>query len=171
MSVNGFGNGYQPSLGNFQGNGFGNNYNNYTNNTTGINSPNINPPPITIGFVQGKIGAATFPIMSSNTTAYLFDVQDQTKFYVKATDAFGMAVPLREFEYHEVFNQSQSTPLVPVPSKGDADVINNDNIVKNTDGVSKEEFEELKAQLNELIQNSQKGQYQQKQRKERQGNV
>lgn len=157
--MNGFGNNYQPT--GFSGKDYGNNYNqSLYNSQVGT----MNPQPINIGFVQGKMGAGTYPIMSSNTTVYLFDVQDQTKFYVKATDAFGMALPLREFEYHEIVTQPQVAPLM-IPS-ATKEITTND-----TNGVTKEEFEELKAQLAALIQQNSKRPNQPKPRKERQEDV
>ena len=141
----------------FQNNGFGNNYNNYDPITP---TTSFTPPPISIGFVQGKMGAGTFPVMSSNTTVYLFDVQDQSKFYIKATDAFGMAMPLRKFEYHEVTAQVQPVPpVVPAPIKDQEETVN----------VSREEFDALKEQLAELMKNNQRQNY--KSKKEHVSNV
>lgn len=153
MAVNTY-NGYQTQTG-IQGNNWGNNYNgNYTG--TPINAP-INPPPVNIGFVQGKVGASTYPMMSSNTTVYLFDVQDQTKFYVKSTDAFGMAMPLREFKYEEIVQPQTTAPIVPASPVPEERV---------DTGVTKEEFDELKAQLAALTQSLQRQPQQNKPRKE-----
>jgi hypothetical protein len=156
--MSGFNNNYQPMTG-YSGN-YGNNYNMPSNNIgTAINA-NTFSSPVLIGFVQGKMGAASYPMMSSNTTAYLFDVLDQTKFYIKATDAFGMALPLREHEYHEITNQAQTTPqAVPVVETE-----------ASQETVSKAEFEELKAQLATLVQQN-KRYNQSKPRKEHQDNV
>ena len=152
----------------FQNNGYGNNYNNYSP-TTSVNANMMSPPPAIIGFVQGKMGASMFPLMSSNTTAYLFDVLDQSKFYIKSTDVFGMAQPLREFKYEEVFQTPEVPKMVPQ--------VNNTVVappVESTNtGISREEFEALKAQLAELQgqQGQAKQQSQPRQRKERTNNV
>lgn len=159
MAVNNYVNGYQPVTG-FQGNNYGNNYNGYTNTTTPINAVPISPPPANIGFVQGKMGASTFPVMSSNTTVYLFDVQDQTKFYVKSTDAFGMTMPLREFKYEEVVQPQTAQPVFPAPRGSDIDE------TKEVPEVTKEDFEELKAQVSAILQRQQN-----KPRKERTNNA
>lgn len=160
MPMNNFNNGYQLSN-NYSGNGYGTNY---------LNQSSTVSSPITIGFVQGKMGAATFPMMSSNTTAYLFDVQDQTKFYIKATDAFGMSLPLREFAYEEI-TQIQPTPTaIPDNIKEQQDTV----IEPPKEMVTKEEFDELKAQIQSLtqsLQQRQNNQMTQKQRKDRPNNV
>ena len=149
----------------FQNTGYGNNYNNYSS-TPSMGANMMSPPPAIIGFVQGKMRASMFPLMSSNTTAYLFDVLDQSKFYIKATDVFGMAQPLREFKYEEILQ----TPEIPkvVPQVANTAVMPTPPVA-TTDGVSREEFDALKAQLAELTQNKQ--QTQPRQRKERTNNV
>ena len=182
MNTNGFNNNFQQTgyPNNFQSamvNTFGSPQNNvsvgsYTNQiqpSPVLNSTNISPSPITIGFVRGKMGVSSFPIMSSNTTVYLFDVQDQTKFYIKATDAFGMAMPIREFEYHEVPQQQTVPDLFPVNTMVPEATSNNEPIKSNS--VSKEEFEELKKQINVLLQRSQNEVQSNKQRKEKTNNV
>lgn len=166
MAISNLGNGYQSIP--MNNNNYGNNYN-YSSTTTPINTTSLNPPPAIIGFVRGRMGAGAYPIMSSNTTAYLFDVEDQTKFYIKQTDAFGMTMPLRQCTYHEDFIQFQPNQVaIPNVTQETAETKEpTDDAV-----VTKQEFDELKAQLVALTDTIQKQNYQQnKSRKERVNNV
>jgi hypothetical protein len=144
---------------------------NFANQTLTVQPTTVNSSPINIGFVRGKMGVSTFPIMSSNTTVYLFDVQDQSRFYVKATDAFGMAMPIREFEYHEIVQQPVMPEIFPSALTNN-DEKNIDNHSTDTDMVTKKEFEDLKAQLSTLIQQIQNNKQQyNKPRREKTDNV
>lgn len=167
MAITNLANGYQPTTA-VNGNNYGNNYG-YSSTPTPVNSTSLTPPPAIIGFVRGRMGAGAYPIMSSNTTAYLFDVEDQTKFYIKQTDAFGMTMPLRQCTYHEDFIQFQPTQ-VAIPNV--AQEVDESKEPINNSSISKEEFDELKAQLAALTDTIQKQNFQQnKPRKERTNNV
>lgn len=165
MNNNGFNNtGYQATTGNVNGN---NMYTQTQQTLTPIATPNssnygmTNISPVNIGFVRGKIGVSMYPIMSSNTTVYLFDTQDQTKFYVKSTDAFGMAMPIREFQYQEITQQALPE-ILPINNEIKAETAENEE-----QAVSRKEFDELKLQLasiNDILQKQSK--YQNKPRKE-----
>ena len=150
-----------------------NNYNNaYTPVNNIISSSMNNSMPISIGFVQGRMGASVYPVMSSNTTVYLFDTQDQSKFYIKATDAFGMALPLREFTYQEVFVQYQNQiNTIPAPTQVITDS-STSTAINETDNstITREEFNELKNQLSDFLQSQKVGQNQSRPRKERSNN-
>lgn len=166
MNNNGFNNfNYQSNAGNLNGN------NTITTPLTmPMNNTNYNISPINIGFVRGKIGVSAYPIMSSNTTVYLFDIQDQTKFYVKSTDAFGMAMPIREFQYHEITQQQTLPEILPINTElkpDSSDVTEAENQI-----ISKKEFDEMKLQLASITEMLQKqNKFQNKPRKEQMNNV
>lgn len=63
-------------------------------------------------WVQGETGAKSY-MLAPNTTVLLMDSEAQ-RFYIKATDASGMPLPLRIFEYAEIPSQShQNAPETP----------------------------------------------------------
>lgn len=57
-----------------------------------------------VAWVQGISGAKAYPL-SPNTRAFLFDSEKDT-FYVKTTDQSGMPLPIREFDYSEVIQET-----------------------------------------------------------------
>lgn len=53
-----------------------------------------------VNWVQGEAGARSW-LTAPNTTALLMD-SETDRFYLKSTDASGMPLPLRIFEYREI---------------------------------------------------------------------
>ena len=61
-----------------------------------------------LNWVQGEAGAKSY-IIAPNTTVLLMDSEEQ-RFYIKSSDASGMPLPLRVFEYREAQNAAVSEP-------------------------------------------------------------
>lgn len=80
-------------------------------------------------WVQGEAGAKSY-LVAPNTTVLLMDSESE-RFFIKTADASGMPLPLRVFEYHET---AQNRPT-------------NDFSFDPTNYVTREEFEELRANL------------------------
>lgn len=87
-----------------------------------------------IVWVQGEAGAKSY-LVGAGQSVLLMD-SESSSFYIKSTDASGMPLPLRVFDYTE----RVQTPKVASAS-GE---INLDKFV------TREEFDELKASLNKL---------------------
>lgn len=66
-----------------------------------------------INWVQGESGAKSF-LVAPNTSVMLMDSEDEV-FYIKTSDASGMPLPLRVFEYRER-GKSPDTAIIPQPS-------------------------------------------------------
>ena len=84
-----------------------------------------------IVWVQGEAGAKSY-LVGAGQSVLLMD-SESSSFYIKSTDASGMPLPLRVFDYTERV-QAQK-PVVSVPE------FNADKYV------TREEFDELKASL------------------------
>lgn len=82
-------------------------------------------------WVQGESGAKSY-IVASNTSVLLMD-SEQSRFYIKSTDASGMPMPLRIFEYTEIKEDQKQEPQV----------IQNNNYVTH---------EELEERLKDLVE-------------------
>ena len=93
-----------------------------------------------IVWVQGEAAAKAYPV-AAGSNVLLMDSEGEC-FYIKSTDASGMPLPLRVFEYKEIV---RTEPHVSndsgMSTKSD---FNPDEYVK------KEELDELKRQLNNL---------------------
>lgn len=61
-------------------------------------------------WVQGEGGAKSF-MVAPNATVMLMDSESQ-RFYLKSSDASGMPLPLRVFEYTEVTKAGAAAPAV-----------------------------------------------------------
>lgn len=116
------------------------NYPYYPNYPTYPNyNPMQNPPTPTptqnqnqsITWVQGESGAKSY-LVASNTSVLLMD-SEQSRFYIKSTDASGMPMPLRIFEYQEIKDEQTKEPQV----------------VQNNNYVTHEELEE---RLKDLVE-------------------
>ena len=69
-------------------------------------------------WVQGIAGAKAYPVAPSNSVQLMDSESDH--FFIKSTDASGMPMPLRVFEYKEVsINTPQKTPQVAQPDMSD----------------------------------------------------
>jgi len=69
-------------------------------------------------WVQGIAGAKAYPVAPSNSVQLMDSESDH--FFIKSTDASGMPMPLRVFEYKEVsMNTPQKTPQVAQPDMSD----------------------------------------------------
>lgn len=62
-------------------------------------APPQNQPNSGLIWVQGETGAKSY-LVAPNTTVLLMDSENQ-RFYLKSSDASGMPLPLRTFEYAE----------------------------------------------------------------------
>lgn len=70
--------------------------------------PNLN---YVFGFVHGRSGADAFFVPTS-CAAILFDLDAQV-FYLKQTDQYSVAYPIREFTYTERQHGAQNAPFAP----------------------------------------------------------
>lgn len=107
-------------------------YNNYypTNYQPQYYQQNQTQPII---WVQGEAGAKSY-LVAPNTTVLLMDSEAQ-KFYLKSSDASGMPMPLRIFEYSEkTSNLAQIDKKSPEP-------------IDYASFVTKREFDAFKAQI------------------------
>lgn len=83
-----------------------------------------------IVWVQGEAGAKAYPVAAGNSVMLLDS--EKSVFYIKSTDASGMPMPLRTFDFTE-----RTAPAV-----------SNEPKFNPNDYVSRKEFEELKSSLN-----------------------
>lgn len=74
--------------------------NNYMYGVPQIQTPQPQQNNDGIVWVQGESGAKSF-LVAPNRTVLLMDSESQ-KFYIKTSDASGMPLPLRVFDYTEV---------------------------------------------------------------------
>ena len=93
-----------------------------------------------ITWVQGQSGAKAYPV-SPNTNALLMDAESE-QFFIKSVDASGMPMPLRVFEYKEVFPSSE---VVDTQHSHDAPQID------TSEFATKDEIAEIKKMLDELL--------------------
>lgn len=59
-------------------------------------------------WVQGEAGAKSY-VTPPNTPVLLMD-SEKPRFFIKTADPSGMPMPLRVFEYKEVFEQTEAAP-------------------------------------------------------------
>lgn len=89
-------------------------------------------------WVQGEAGAKSY-LVAPNTTVLLMDSESQ-HFYLKSSDASGMPMPLRIFEYTEKTpNMAQNAPKAQ-------------ETTVSPDYVTKREFEAFKSQIEAYMQ-------------------
>lgn len=86
-----------------------------------------------LGFVHGKAGVDAF-FVPTNFAAILFDLDGQ-QFYLKQTDQYGVAFPIKEFKYSEI-QRSSAIPETSNEYMTRADV---EAIVKEIVGGKKDE--------------------------------
>lgn len=65
-------------------------------------------------WVQGESAAKSYPV-APNTTVILFDSENNA-FYIKTSDASGMPMPLRVFDYKERTQNGSNLPTVAAQS-------------------------------------------------------
>lgn len=75
-------------------------------------------------WVQGEAGAKSYLVGAGNSVL-LMD-SEQSRFYIKATDASGMPMPLRIFEYSEV--STGNAPASPSNAKTDNDYVTHEEL-------------------------------------------
>ncbi len=75
-----------------------------------------------IVWVQGEAAAKSYPV-APNNTVMLLDSETST-FYLKTTDASGMPLPLRVFDYTERTQNAQNVPSVAPNSAPTVDLSN-----------------------------------------------
>lgn len=81
-----------------------------------------------VNWVQGEAGARSW-LTAPNTTVLLMDSESE-RFYLKSTDASGMPLPLRVFEYKERTGSTQGS-----------------NPIGSGNYVTREEFEAFRQEL------------------------
>ena len=102
-------------------------WNNYGNQAVAQNQPQIQSSGI--NWVQGEAGAKSFAIAPSQSVL-LMDSENYV-FYIKSSDASGMPMPLRIFDYTERITTSKNE-ITPV---------------QTVDYVTREEFEKRLAEI------------------------
>lgn len=98
--------------------------------------PTQQPTGNSLIWVQGEAGAKSY-LVAPNTTQMLMDSESDV-FYLKSTDASGMPLPLRIFDYKERQKTADS----------EAKILQRDN---SPDYVTKAEFEAFKGQIEAMI--------------------
>ena len=103
--------------------------------------PSYTPAPVQqnnngLIWVQGEAGAKSF-LVQPNTTVLLMDSESQ-RFYLKSSDASGMPLPLRIFEYSERPQNAQN------PAQ-------NTQTVDYSTFATKAEFEAFKSEIEGLL--------------------
>ncbi len=98
--------------------------------------PKYQPPAQNVGsgiiWVQGEAGAKSY-LVAPNTTVLLMD-SENSRFYLKSTDASGVPLPLRKFSYTEESDASQTTAQAVMPDLA----------------ISQETFNDMAKQLEDL---------------------
>jgi hypothetical protein len=89
-----------------------------------VQQPAPQPQSNGIVWVQGLSAAKSFPV-AANTTVMLLD-SESSVFYLKTSDASGMPLPLRVFDYKE---RTQNGSALPVNAPNSDFNINLDNFV------------------------------------------
>lgn len=108
-------------------------YNAFSNQGSNVHAPApINAQSATSGFtwVQGVEGAKAH-VVPAGVSALLMD-SEKERFYIKGSDASGMPLPLRVFEYKEIKEAESAAADKPT-----------------AEYVTKEEFEKFKAEIKE----------------------
>lgn len=72
------------------------------------------PQSNSIVWVQGEVGARAYPVAPGNSMILLDS--ESSVFYLKSTDASGMPMPLRIFDFKERTQQTTQTPLQTTPN-------------------------------------------------------
>ena len=99
--------------------------------------PVQNNPQTGINWVQGEAGAKSFVVMAGQTVM-LMDAENNV-FYIKSTDASGMPLPLRIFDYTERNNNTvnSSTGIT----------LSSNNEINKEEYVTRKEFEDLLSKI------------------------
>lgn len=110
----------------------------FQQNSIQTTQPVQNNPQTGINWVQGEAGAKSFVVMAGQTVM-LMDSENNV-FYIKSTDASGMPLPLRIFDYTERNNDTSNS------STNIASNINNEINMDNY--VTRQEFDDLVSKIN-----------------------
>ena len=113
-------------------------------------NPSSNPPQQTpqtanagITWVQGEASAKSFPV-APNQSVLLMDSEDSVM-YIKSTDASGMPLPLRVFDYkerqHENAMAAVAKPTAEYVSRSEFDEFK-ESIKRSIDGIRNESIGE-----------------------------
>lgn len=81
-----------------------------------------------ISFISDEAAAANYPVAPGTTVALITNDLQNGKMFIKSTGANGLPNPTRVFEIHEI------TPTA-----------------QGRDGVSRKEFDDLRAQMQQLL--------------------
>ena len=114
-----------------------------------VQQPTPQPQSNGIVWVQGESAAKSFPV-APNTTVMLLDSESST-FYLKTSDASGMPLPLRVFDYKE---RTQNGSNLPTNAPQGGLAVDLSNYVTYD-------------QLNEILENMGKNNIQKKEKKEK----
>lgn len=117
--------------------------------TVPMQQPTPQPQSNGIVWVQGESAAKSFPV-APNTTVMLFD-SEASVFYLKTSDASGMPLPLRVFDYKE---RTQNGSNLPTNAPQGGLAVDLSNYVTYD-------------QLNEILENMGKNNTQKKEKKEK----
>ena len=93
-------------------------------------------------WVQGEAGAKAYPV-APNTSILLMD-SESGSFYIKTTDASGMPLPLRIFDYTERNVAQTQSPIPEVP------------VIDTSIYVTRDEFEKRLSEMNNRRQEQRK---------------
>lgn len=91
-------------------------------------------------WVQGEAGAKSY-LVAPNTTVMLMDSETQ-RFYLKSSDASGMPLPLRIFEYSEIM--AQNAPVTPPVAQS----------IDTSSFATKAELEAFRAEIDGILKNA-----------------
>lgn len=89
---------------------------------------------------QGEAGAKSY-LVAPNTTVMLMDSETQ-RFYLKSSDASGMPLPLRIFEYSEIM--AQNAPTTPPVAQS----------IDTSSFATKAELEAFRAEIDGILKNA-----------------
>lgn len=93
-------------------------------------------------WVSSREEAEAYPLAPNG--AVMLMNRNETVFYLKSCDAFGMPQPLREFPYSEKKREPEPMPAAPKGAE------------KAADFVSRQEFESLRAEIDQLKNRAEK---------------
>jgi hypothetical protein len=105
--------------------------------TIPVQQASASPQSNDIIWVQGEVGARAYPVPAGRM-AVLMDSEDSC-FYIKAVDAYGMPQPLRKFRFQEETSNQKALPQASQAA------------MPTQDYITREEFEKrLSERLDEL---------------------
>jgi len=107
----------------------------YTQPATQVQQQQANNPII---WVQGEAGAKSY-LVAAGQSVMLMD-SEGSRFYIKSTDASGMPMPLRVFDYTERTQQQTNNIAVAATKAGEIDLskyVTKDELKRQLDALTK----------------------------------